>query len=320
MINAIKKRIKAGAIAALVTAAMLGATAVPVYAWTEHDNIIANGHGSFQPQYLVVHSTANEGATAWNHVQYWQRMGNNTPMAHWVTDWTDGGTVYQTMNGNTVAWHVGNGNRYSVGIEICEATNQHDFNVGFDTAAQWCAVYLDQHDWGINRMVSHNEARSKWGGTTHVDPIPYFSKWGKSWGDFENLVQYYLDNPSARTYGDGEGSMSDAPTANVPDSSISGSIEGAAYGVMQGWYGNYPERKHNLEAAGYDYAEVQAYVNRVYYGIGSGNAGSYSLANVARAVYRGEYGNYPERKHNLEAAGYDYNAVQDYVNSVYYGI
>ena len=119
MIGTFMKRLRIGAITALAVFAMLVGTAAPAYAWTEHDNIIADGHGWFQPQNLVVHSTANEGATAWNHVQYWQRMGNDTPMAQWVADWTDGGTVYQTMSGNAVAWHVGNGNWYSVGIEIC---------------------------------------------------------------------------------------------------------------------------------------------------------------------------------------------------------
>ena len=262
MLGTFMKRVKVSAITALAVFAMLVITATPAYAWTEYDNIIADGHGWFQPQNLVVHSTANEGATAWNHVQYWQRMGNDAPMAQWVADWTDGGTVYQTMSGNAVAWHVGNGNWYSVGIEICEATNQHDFEVGFDTAAQWCAVYLNQQGWGIDRMVSHNEARYVWGGTDHVDPVPYFAKWGKTWGDFENLVQYYLDNPSAMTYDDGEGSAPDTPEAPV-----TGSIEEAAYGVLQGWYGNQPERQYNLEAAGYDYQTVQDYVNRVYYGI-----------------------------------------------------
>lgn len=75
MIGTFMKRVKVSAITALAAIAMLVTTATPAYAWTEYDNIIADGHGWFQPQNLVVHSTANEGATAWNHVQYWQRMG-----------------------------------------------------------------------------------------------------------------------------------------------------------------------------------------------------------------------------------------------------
>ena len=120
------------------------------------------------------------------------------------------------------------------------------------------------------------------------------------------------------TYDDGNGSVNGSP--DVPDAPASGSIEDAAYGVMQGWYGNQPERQYNLEAAGYDYAEVQAYVNRVYYGIGNGNVGSDWLADVAYNVYLGNYGNGQDRVNRLTAAGYDYQTVQDYVNRVYYGI
>ena len=305
------KHVKGMMAMAFAVIALSFGIAAPAYAWTENDNIIVSGHGWFQPQYLVVHSTANEGATAWNHVQYWQRIGNDAPMAQWVTDWTDGGTVYQVMNGNTVAWHVGNGNWHSVGIEICEATNANDFEVGFDTAAQWCAVYLNEQGWGIDRMVTHNEARYIWGGTDHTDPIPYFAKWGKSWNDFENLVQYYIDNPSKMTYGD---------TEDVAENNAVSSVEEAAYGVMQGWYGNMPERKHNLEAAGYDYEEVQDYVNRVYYGNETTQPDEEWISSVAHDVFIGEYGNGQERIDRLTSAGYDYEEVQDYVNRVYYGI
>lgn len=80
------------------------------------------------------------------------------------------------------------------------------------------------------------------------------------------------------------------------------------------------ERQYNLEAAGYDYQTVQDYVNRVYYGIGGGSTGSDWIADVAYDVYLGNYGNGQDRYDRLTAAGYDYQTVQDYVNSVYYGI
>lgn len=306
-----------GVIAIVAAVALMVATSVPAFAWEETDNFIAEGHGWFQPSHLAIHSTANPGATAWNHVDYWASQGNGAYMAQWVSDWTDGGTVIQVASGNAVTWHIGNGNWYAVGLEICEATNQSDFEIGFDTAAQWAAVYLSEQGWGIDRMVSHNEARYLWGGTDHVDPIPYFESYGKSWGDFENLVQYYLDNPDAMTYGEDYAGTVDTSNSGHE----SGGIEDAAYGVMMGWYGNMPERQWNLEAAGYDYYAVQDYVNRVYYGIG-GNApqSSYDVDAIAYDVYMGWYGNGQDRVDALTAAGYDYQTVQDYVNSVYYGI
>ena len=44
-----------------------------------------------------------------------------------------------------------------------------------------------------------------------------------------------------------------------------------------------------------------------------------SLTNVAKDVIAGKYGNMPSRKTNLEAAGYDYNAVQKEVNKLLKG-
>ena len=44
------------------------------------------------------------------------------------------------------------------------------------------------------------------------------------------------------------------------------SYEEIAYQVIDGMWGNYPERKERLEAAGYDYQTVMKYVNAIYYG------------------------------------------------------
>lgn len=200
-----------------LSAALLGAcaalalTIAPAYAYTEYDVLNMPGHGTISAQYLVVHSTANPGATAANHRDYWTRMGNNSTMAHWVLDWTDGGTVYQMAPSSALVWHVGNGNRYSVGIELCEATNATDFYTVFDQGARWCADFLSSRGWGIDRMVSHNEARTIWGGTDHTDPLPYFSRYGESWESFESRVQYYLDN----------GTGTDAPTVVPQEPSVS---------------------------------------------------------------------------------------------------
>lgn len=179
----------------LVMAVALGA-ATPALAYTEHDVLNMPGHGQISPSYLVVHSTANPGATAQDHVSYWTRMGNGSTMAHWVMDWTDGGTVYQMAASDRLVWHVGNGNRYSVGIELCEATDQGDFDLEFDQAARWCADFLRSRGWGLDRMVSHNEARQMWGGTDHTDPTAYFARFGQSWATFEARVSGYLTGSS----------------------------------------------------------------------------------------------------------------------------
>lgn len=211
------------ALAAVALAAGLSlGCATPALAYTEYDVLTMQGHGTISPGYLVVHSTANPGATAANHRDYWSRIGNNNSMAHWVIDWT--GTCYQMAASDRLVWHVGNGNRYSVGIEICEATNRADFERGYDEAAKWCADFLASRGWGIDRMVSHNEARTIWGGTDHVDPVPYFTRWGKSWSDFEGRVQWYLD------YGTGSGAPSSTGGSSGSGSQQTGQSTGAKVG------------------------------------------------------------------------------------------
>ena len=84
--------------------------------------------------------------------------------------------------------------------------------------------------------------------------------------------------------------------------------------VIRGEFGNGADRKAKLEAAGFDYNTVQAAVNAKL--SGKPIAGAGDLDAVAKAVIRGDYGNGAERKAKLEAAGYDYNAVQARVNAL----
>ena len=45
---------------------------------------------------------------------------------------------------------------------------------------------------------------------------------------------------------------------------------------------------------------------------------SNNLDDIARKVYRGEYGNGAERRRKLESEGYNYREVQNHVNKKYY--
>ena len=82
--------------------------------------------------------------------------------------------------------------------------------------------------------------------------------------------------------------------------------------VLAGKWGNGDDRKKKLQAAGYDYSAVQAEVNRLSKGGSSSN--KKSVTEVAKEVLNGKWGNGDARKKKLQAAGYDYNAVQKEVN------
>lgn len=81
--------------------------------------------------------------------------------------------------------------------------------------------------------------------------------------------------------------------------------------VLAGAWGNGDDRKNRLTAAGYDYAAVQAEVNRLASGASTPKK---STTEIAKEVLAGKWGNGDDRKKKLQAAGYNYAAVQAEVN------
>lgn len=80
------------------------------------------------------------------------------------------------------------------------------------------------------------------------------------------------------------------------------SIADVAHEVILGEYGNGIDRKNLLESEGFNYTEVQNYVNELY--------------SVAHRVIHGDYGNGEERMERLSLAGYNPNTVQYIVNDI----
>lgn len=79
--------------------------------------------------------------------------------------------------------------------------------------------------------------------------------------------------------------------------------------VIGGMWGNGDERKTKLEAAGYDYDEIQRIVNDIL-------KNKKDIGTIAKEVVEGKWGNGDERKKKLELAGYDYTKVQERVNFI----
>lgn len=156
------------------------------------------GRGANVPQYLIIHETANPGATALNHVSYWS-TGNQAGEAHYVCDWTE--KVYHTTPDNLACWHVGGAaNNWSVGIELCHATNAADFQRVWDTAVEFAAWYLTNQGWDTSRMMSHYQANQTWNTySDHTDPIGYFEEYGKSWAEFVQAVQDKMEGEDMAT-------------------------------------------------------------------------------------------------------------------------
>lgn len=199
--------------AALVLAVTVGA---PAQAYEQRESIVAWGHGHNDAEYLVVHETANPGASARNHVTYWSSSPDYA--VHYVME-LDGSVVYRTVPDDRLCWHVGNANYRTVGIELAHATSQADFNAQWSEAVKWCGDYLASRGWGVDRMLSHNQCRQIWGGTDHTDPDGYFEAYGRSWDEFEAAVSAYLAS----------GAVTEAPAAETPEQQATG-IEDAGFG------------------------------------------------------------------------------------------
>lgn len=86
------------------------------------------------------------------------------------------------------------------------------------------------------------------------------------------------------------------------------SVETIAQEVLDGKWGNAPERWQRLSNAGYDFAAVQAVVNRLI------SKKEQNTELLAMEVLAGQWGNEPLRSQLLRAAGYDADAVQAEVN------
>lgn len=84
--------------------------------------------------------------------------------------------------------------------------------------------------------------------------------------------------------------------------------------VLRGKWGNDPERRERLIAAGYDARAIQEQVNIRYGGGAPSSDARPGPRSVAAAVIRGEWGNGDDRRQRLTAAGYDYRTIQDEVN------
>lgn len=157
-----------------------------------------------------------------------------------------------------------------------------------------------------------------------------------------DLDKFYGDRTAWNKYA-GKGNAT-KPSGGAPGASgVSGSTLDLAVRVMQGKYGNGDARK---AALGSRYDEVQNFINHISsasaqtlasevkagkYGNGDtrkivlgsrydevqkivNGSSKKSVSTIADEVIAGKWGNGEDRKKRLQAAGYDYNAVQAEVN------
>ena len=139
------------------------------------------------PEYLTVHSTANPGSTARNE-RAWLTNPANKRTASWHIC-VDEREAVEAIPLDEVAWHAGdgtngNGNRRSIGIEICESG---DRTKTLENAAELIAVLLQRLGLGTEKLRRHYD----WSGK----PCPRIlmtDNW-VGWENFKCEVEKHLD-------------------------------------------------------------------------------------------------------------------------------
>lgn len=173
-------------------------------------NSVANGklygsrfgfrNGVGKPEGVVVHETADPGASAWDEARY---FNNNWMKSYtYVQAVVDDKQIIQLMSTDYGAWGAGAiANRRYIQIELCEVNTKKQFIKSVANDAYYIATLLLQYDLtpsradesGTGTIWSHHDVSNYLGNTDHVDPDTYFAKWGYSMDKFYSLITYYYN-------------------------------------------------------------------------------------------------------------------------------
>jgi hypothetical protein len=146
---------------------------------------------TIKPQYIVIHETANTsiGADANAHYRYWNRDPNANASTHFVVD---NKQIYQMLELNQSAWHVGDNKGYSnitnlnsIGIEVA-VNADGDFAVARQNAIDLTINLMKALDMDISQLKRHHDASGKYCPTNMLQQPAL-------WQDFVNQVQVGLN-------------------------------------------------------------------------------------------------------------------------------
>jgi len=135
------------------------------------------------PTTITIHNTGNPSSTARNERAWLTNPANDrTASYHIVVDERE---AIECIPLNEVAWHAGDGNgdgnRKSIGIEICESG---DYAKTLDNAATLVAKLLKDRGWGVDRLRRHFD----WSGKI-CPRLMYDSGRWTGWTAFNNMVR-----------------------------------------------------------------------------------------------------------------------------------
>ena len=155
---------------------------------------------SMNAEYITVHNTYND-APAKNEINY--MIGNNNEVSfHFAVDDIE---VIQGIPVNRNAWHCGdgsgNGNRKSIGVEICYSLSGGPrYEKAESLAIKFVAQLLRERGWGIDRVRTHKswtEIGVRNGNSRAVKNCPHRILDEGRWNSFLAAVQAELTGTGA---------------------------------------------------------------------------------------------------------------------------
>jgi len=293
--------------------------------------------------FVVIHNDAGR-MNPKQYVDWLRERDKSLGIAHYYCNRK---MIAQVLNTSDIGYHTGEwwSNCRSIGYEVCESlkVSDEDFLANEDVALAQATEDLLFYGLPINTdtVRLHHEfvpttcphrSMELHGGTTEsvkayfVERMQYFA----TLGDNVGVILLRLGNY-------GEKFKLETVIHNM-----SNSPRFIAQKVIEGEFGNGEERVKRLTEAGYDATEVQEEVNRIMSEDGGesdedtntestkqnsdcrilcgiGESQLYKdddIETIAAEVIQGDWGNGEERRERLEAAGYDYEVVQDRVNKL----
>ena len=228
-------------------------------------------------------------------------------------------TIVQVVPIENIGYHTGDwwSNCRSVGYEVCESLSASDeeFLQNEDVTLLKAAADLIEAGMPISRETVrlHHEfvptscphrSMELHGGTTEsvrsyfIERMQYFASLGNNLAEI--LHKYFPEEEfRMKTWERYEVFNDDNEVVRQ---------------VMRGEWGVGQERIQQLTDAGYDAERIQEKVNLALQGSQINDIKT--TDTLAYEVIQGDWGNGEERKERLEAAGYDYDAVQQKVNEI----
>lgn len=299
-----------------------------------------------KPLAVVWHWVGNYKSYKSGEIAWMSRNWMNA-FYHAACDYTG---VTEVASTDHVAWAAGpNANGWTLHIEMVHADTREQFYKALDFYLFWTAY---QHYWyDMSRTVdnaendawgtvwTHNAVSRHLGGTDHIDPMDYFSKWGVTLQQMIDKTQEYLnalyDGDSTRVAAIGEGTIiktvdiavpapktTAKPVKKLPPKvkKVPQTLVPLEYIVKPGDTLSGIAKKYSLKLD--DVIKFNPGIKPNIINVGqkiklkSSTPAKKSESTVAKEVIKGTWGNEPQRSAKLKKAGYDPKRIQDLVNKM----